>query len=223
MNNKLIWFKDEISIADELLSLAKNLTEDFLNYHKDFDSDFSKGVSYENDYIKDPLNKKAAWKVDALRYTYPHQNIDLKLFEDATMQEKFPTAAALTKKYAEHCLISSYSVLESRSSIGRHSDMENRERTYVRVHIPLIVPTGDIFLEVDNVEIDWSDIFAFDTELLHSAHNFTDYRRLVYILDISRKFLGIPPELPWSQEIEQQAQPFVRGTKPRALHSHQLV
>ena len=217
-----IWLKDEISIADELLSLAPNLTKEFLNYHADFDGEFSKGVSYENDYIKDPLNKKAAWKVDALRYAYPNQNIDLRLFEEVHMQEKFPTAAALTKKYSDHCLISSYSVLESQSSIGRHSDMENRERIYVRIHIPLIVPDGDIFLEVDNVEVDWTDLFAFDSELLHGAYNFSDRRRLVYILDISRKFLGIPPAEPWSYEFEQQALPFVRGTKPQALHKHQL-
>ena len=213
-----IWLKSEISISDELLALAPQLTKEYLAYHSDFTTTFVKGVSYENDYIKDPLNKKAAWKVDALRYAYPNQNIDLRLFEEAHMQEKFPTAAALTKKYAEHCLISSYSVLESQSSIGRHSDMENRERTYVRIHIPLIVPEGDIFLEVDNQEVDWTDIFAFDSELVHSAYNFSDYRRLVYILDISREFLGIPIGEPWSHELEQQAMPFVRGTKPKLLH-----
>jgi hypothetical protein len=218
MANQAIWLKSEIRIADELLSLASNLTDDYLKYHSDFKTTFSKGVSYENDYIKDPLNKKAAWKVDALRYTYPNQEIDLRLFEEIHMQEKFPTAAALTKKYSEHCLISSYSVLESQSSIGRHTDMENRDRTYVRIHIPLIVPEGDIFLEVDNIEIDWSDIFAFDSELPHSAYNFSNHRRLVYILDISRKFLGIPPGDPWSQELEQQALPFVRGTKSKLLH-----
>ena len=223
MSFKPIWLKEEISIADELLALSNPLTEEFLNYHADFVGEFSKGVSYENDYIKDPLNKKAAWKVDALRYTYPDQGIDLRLFEDTAMQEKFPTAAKLTNKYADHCLISSYSVLESQSSIGRHSDMENRNRSYVRIHIPLIVPTGDIFLEVDNVEIDWTDLFAFDSELLHSAYNFSDYRRLVYILDISREFLNIPPADSWSLEVEAQTLPFVRGTQPKLLHTHQLV
>jgi aspartyl/asparaginyl beta-hydroxylase (cupin superfamily) len=76
--------------------------------------------------------------------------------------------------------------------ITRHVDIENYLRKTVRIHIPLIIPEGDVYLEVRGVELDWSNLFAFDNGDWHSAYNKTEKRRLVYIIDISRSFLGIP-------------------------------
>jgi hypothetical protein len=47
---KSIWLRKEISIADELLSLAPKLTQEFLAYHTDFiEGNFSKVVPYINE------------------------------------------------------------------------------------------------------------------------------------------------------------------------------
>ena len=43
---KYFWPKEDIHIADELLSLVPNLRDEFLAHHKDFDTTFKGGVPY---------------------------------------------------------------------------------------------------------------------------------------------------------------------------------
>jgi len=223
---KQYWLREEIPIADELLSLAPALTKEFLDYHTDFiDGDFAKGEPIKNDYWQpdaDMRNKVDAWKTDPLKYTHPDENVlDIRYNTYPKLKERFPTAVALTEKYGEDCPISLYSILEAESIIKRHTGMENRDNEFLRIHIPLIVPPGDIFFESEGVEIDWSDIWAFDNQLVHSAHNYTPYRRLVYLIDIRRTRLGMEPG-PKYNKYRQHFQPeFVRGAKPKVLHTCQ--
>jgi len=190
---KTVWTRDEISIADELMSLAPKLIEEFLNYHKDFDTTFSKGLSYG---AGNPLaildeNEKAKWKVEGLRYSLPEQRIEHNLFLDETTEKNFPTAAALTKKYHKECGCSGYSILESGGVIKPHVDIENRSRKTIRIHIPLIIPETGCSFDVDGNKLEWNDLFGFDNGVLHSAQNQSDKRRLIYIIDITKAFLGI--------------------------------
>jgi hypothetical protein len=190
---KTTWARSEISIADELMSLAPKLTEEFLNYHKDFDTTFSKGLSYG---AGNPLaildeNEKAKWKVEGLRYSLPEQRIEHNLFLDETVSKNFPTAAALTKKYQKECGCSGYSVLESGGIIKPHVDIENRSHNTIRIHIPLIIPDNGCNFDVQGIKLDWTDLFGFDNGVIHSAQNLSDKRRLIYIIDITRSFLGI--------------------------------
>lgn len=77
---KSIWLRKEISIADELLSLAPKLTEEFLAYHTDFiEGNFSKGVPYINETFdtNDIKSHEHAWKIDGLKYVYKEKNIVL--------------------------------------------------------------------------------------------------------------------------------------------------
>lgn len=225
---KSIWLREELSIADELLELVPALTKEFLDYHTDFiDGDFSKGqvftsttLHYDNaDSLRSHYN---AWKIDPVQYTNPVTGVFKTGVDHPSLVGKFPTAAALTKKWGTDCPISTYSILEKHSSILRHTGMENRSGEFVRIHIPLIVPPGDIFFEVEGVEIDWSDIFAFDNQFVHSAHNYTDQRRLVYLLDLRRTAIGIEPGTPTDLTRYDTVEPFVRGRLPKLYHSCQI-
>jgi hypothetical protein len=220
---KSIWLRKEISIADELLSLAPKLTEEFLAYHTDFiEGNFSKGVPYINETF-DTNNIKShehAWKIDGLKYVYKEKNIILDPFKNNEIKTRFPTAVALTERWGEDCPISTYSILEKNSVIERHTGIENRNGEFLRIHIPLIIPKGDIFLEVEGVEIDWSDLFGFDNQFIHSAYNYTDHRRLVYLIDIRRSAIGIEPGEKTNKKRYKDVPPFVRGQYPKIQHEH---
>lgn len=222
---KAFWLREEISIADELLALAPALTEEFLAYHDTF-ADVNaptKLTPYINPVLDvgRSLNKLDAWMTDSLKYKYPSANLDVKFFDDPEVSKRFPTATALTKKYLNDCLISSYSVITPNSIIYRHTGPENEDGKFLRIHVPLIIPEGDIFFECEGVEIDWTDIWAFDNQLLHSAHNYTNHRRLIYLIDIRRSALGIPDGSVIDLKRQIHLPPFERGKLPKILHKHQ--
>ena len=73
------------------------------------------------------------------------------------------------------------------------SCIENRRKQYVRCHIPLIVPQGDIKFEIErSIIIDWSNVFAFDNQCEHSAWNNSSHRRLVFLIDLHRSIVNWP-------------------------------
>lgn len=186
-----IWYRNEIIIADELMELVPKLRDEFLEYHKDFDTTFSGGISYAASNPEAILDEheRDVWKVEGLRYSLPEKNIEQNFFLQPKVRMIFPTAAELTQKYISYVGCSGYSVLDAGGVIKSHVDIENRSRKTVRIHIPLIIPKGDVALEVDGIKQDWSDLFAFDNAELHSAYNKTDKRRLIYIIDISKSLL----------------------------------
>lgn len=219
---KAYWLREEIPIADELMSLAPALTKEFLNYHNDFvDGNFAKCKTYVNPAFDSRVvqSRADAWKTDGIKYTYKDANIH-KLHA-SIKKFVFPTAVSLTEKYGDNCPISTYSIIESNAVINRHTGMENRDNEFIRIHIPLIVPEGDIFFECEGAEIDWSDIWAFDNQLVHSAHNYSPYRRLVYLIDIRRTFLGLEVGEKFDPRRQLCVPNFVRGAIPKVLHSHQ--
>ena len=222
---KPYWLREEISIADRLLSFAPALTKEFLAYHDDFiDGDFAKCKPYVNPLWVNPnlvKSKLDAWKKDGVKYTHKDKNVFFNGYTTPEIKERYPTAVALTEEYGNDCVSSSYSILESNSIILRHTGIENRDNEIIRIHIPLLIPPGDIFFEVEGAEIDWSDIFAFDNQLVHSAHNNTPHRRLVYLIDITRSFLGIEPGEKFNVIRQQLQPPFVRGAIPKVLHTCQ--
>jgi len=198
----MIWTKDKISIADELMSLVPKLRDEFLDYHKDFDTTFSKGISYAAANPLTILNEqeKTSWKVEGIRYVCKPQNVEQNLFLDPKISSAFPTATELTKKYINYCGCSGYSILEAGGIIEPHTDIENPLHDTIRIHIPLIIPEGDAELEAEGVKTKWTDLFAFDNGAMHSAYNKTNKRRLIYILDIKRSFLALPN---WGSKISK--------------------
>lgn len=214
---KAIFRRHELPMADYLMSFKDNLTKEFLDYHQDFiEGDFVKGVPYWNPIVDVDSIKtnKASWKVSAIKYNFAPANakseIDYSIITEE-IKNRFPTAVKLTEEFGEDCPISTYSILEANSVIKRHTGIENRTGEFIRIHIPLIVPPGDIFFEVNGEEINWSDIFAFDNQIVHSAYNTTPYRRLVYMIDIRRSRLGLPPGQYYNPLAEHHAKPFIRN------------
>jgi hypothetical protein len=221
---KAYWLREEIPIADELLSLAPALTKEFLDYHEDFIvGDFAKCKTYVNPVFDTRVvqSRADAWKTDAVKYTHKQANISQNMFQKSGVRERFPTAVALTEKYGDDCPISTYTIIESNAVIERHTGIENRDNEFIRIHIPLIVPEGDIFFECEGAEIDWTDIWAFDNQLVHSAHNYSPYRRLVYLIDIRRTLLGLEVGEKYDPRRQLQVPLFTRGVIPKVLHSHQ--
>ncbi len=212
-----IFRRHELAIADYLMSFKEDLTKEFLAYHTDFiDGNFEKGIPYWNPVVDVDSIKtnKASWKISNVKYNFAPANAkfekDHSIITDE-IKQRFPTAVKLTEEFGDDCPISNYSILEANSVIRRHTGIENRTGEYIRIHIPLIVPPGEIFFEVNGEEIDWSDIFAFDNQQVHSAYNNTPYRRLVYLIDIRRSRVGLPPGQYYNPLKEHYAKPFIRN------------
>ena len=108
-------------------------------------------------------------------------------------RDRLPVLKSIIDKYQEHINVITYSMIAPNSVVLRHTGHENVLGNFLRLHFPLHIPEGDIFLEVNDEEIQFSEApFAFNNQIVHSAHNRTGKHRLVMILDLYRPFLGIP-------------------------------
>lgn len=141
--HKKIYTKEDIPIADYLMSFKDALTQEFLEYHNDFVAGaFQKGELSQFIYpLGSVLSNPGAWKTTKVKYHFAHIQDDML---DET-SKFFPTSKRLTQEFGEDCPISFYSILEARSIIRRHTGPENRDGKFIRIHIPLIVPEGAIF------------------------------------------------------------------------------
>jgi hypothetical protein len=207
---KNFWLREEITIADELHAAIPDLTKEFLEHH----TDFINGNFIDSRTWTDP-----SWRVTGVKYDNPYNGHYQNKIEE--VKAKYPTAVKLTEKFNQHCGVSTYSSIEPQSIIARHIDQENKANLFVSIHVPLIVPSGDLFLESEGVEIDWSDIFALDNQLIHSVHNYTNQRRLVYIINLTRKFLGLEDGIVYDADRGVNTPEFVRGALPKFLHKNQ--
>lgn len=159
--------------------------------------------------------RPGGWKNVEFKYHDPFNHIHWDIDPDYATKN-FPTAYSLVKEYWDDCPIASYSYLAPQSIIHRHTGPENRTGEYIRIHIPLIIPPGDVFFEVDGEERQWDDIFAFDNQLAHSAHNLTDEHRLIFLIDIRRSRIGLPPGQLFNKDRQLYAllhRPFIRKPK----------
>jgi hypothetical protein len=132
------------------------------------------------------------WKIKNFKYS--NENTGIYFIEkDPDIVKKYPTAMKLIDEYGEDCLFAAYSLLGPDSKINRHTDPENRNGEFIRIHIPLIVPKGKVYFEVLGEIVTWDDIFAFNNQFVHSAHNNTPDWRLCFVIDIRRSRIGLPP------------------------------
>lgn len=194
LHSQPIYRRHEIPLVDYLMTFKDALTEEFLKFHDNWfnQNEDVKGLVLTrpagrnvDNYLSDPN----AWKSSWIRYEYTPGG---KVLNNDNTIWTFPTAHKIMKEYDGQLGIVMYSVLEANSIISRHTGPENRTGEYLRIHLPLIVPDGDIFLEVNGEEIDWSEPFGFNNQYIHSAHNYSSERRLVFLIDIKRSFLGLP-------------------------------
>lgn len=216
---KAIWKREEIPIGDYLMSKQDNLLREFLNGysslqeaaedigHPTFDrpdhntapSTYTNLVQTRSPESRFFRPKLDSWRGVALKYTLidKKNNIKREVSEDHEFAKRFPTAYNLIKEFGDDCPIAEYSILAPNTSIFRHTGPENREGKFIRIHIPLVIPPGDVFLEVDSEEVQWTDLFGFNNQFMHSAYNLTDQWRMIFLIDIERTRAGLEPGEPY--------------------------
>lgn len=213
--------KDFAPVSDYLMSFQEDLTRDFLKGYNTLEEAvkakrligaFDDRHELDNMDISELVLNNAksdlkAWKVFPFRYEHK------RVGREDTYTERIkshPTAFKLMHKFKGDVAIASYSVIEPHSVIERHTGPENRDGEYLRIHIPLIIPKGDVFFECLGEVITWDDIWGFNNQLIHSAHNYTDEYRLVFFIDLRRTAIGLEPGEPFDEKWQIHAKPFVR-------------
>lgn len=230
---QLIWYRHEVPVFEELLKYRQGLIDDFMKGYSTLEEavlaqseNTVSPANYDNDTMdqaegmlvsRDPQTLKwstdfEAWKSVGIRNLIRTQgNIvadDIIPEEDA---KRYPTAMNLLNTYYKDFFGLVYSAIGPMSILHRHVGPENTDGEYVRIHLPLIVPEGDIFLEVQGQEVTWDDIFAFNNQYLHSAHNYSNEWRLIMIIDLSREACGLPPGRCFTEGGQEREKPFIRG------------
>jgi len=160
------------------------------------DNSLLKGQSTKGKYNND------AWRVLVMKYYNPNvvanervqkRMLSIKQKQDGYNPDAFPTMKGIAEHYGDICPIIEYSILPAQTIIERHTGQENAEGQNIRIHIPLIVPEGDLFLEAQGEEVDWQHPWGFNNQYIHSAHNNTDEHRLIMLIDLKRTYCGLPP------------------------------
>jgi hypothetical protein len=232
-DTKIYWRRHELSIGDYLKSHQDGLREDFMrgfatleeaakaqteHVMKPWRIKDRKDRGMPDHQIESPVTTNGetnlqAWRATPFRYER-HDYMDLSYTAPESMKERYPTAFKLIEEYGDNCPIANYTVLAPNSVLERHTGVENRNGEFIRIHIPLIIPEGDVFFEAGGEEIDWSDIWGFNNQIAHSAHNYTNEWRLLFLIDIRRTFIGLEPSPPYDIKNESNYMtPFVRKPK----------
>jgi hypothetical protein len=211
---KNIYRGKEFKFYNELMSLRQELTDDFLRMHPNFSESMGDSNTYGSNLAKQFTNYRATIiKYDTKQMKVAHPDLSgTDQWQDNT-PENFPTAYKLFEQFPR-CYLALYAVMMPHSVIKRHTGVENRDGSYIRVHLPLIVPDGDIGFEVAGEQVDWSDLFAFNNQRVHSAWNNTNHPRLVMLFDFPRDICDLPPGIPWTYELDQNTPRFPKGEKP---------
>lgn len=99
-----------------------------------------------------------------------------------------------------------FSILGPHKRIPLHS---GPLKGLIRVHIPLLVPEGECWIEVGGVRCDWTEgeSLIFDDTYLHRVLNGTDHDRVVIFIDVIR-----PMPWPWLDRLNR----WVLGTMTRS-------
>ena len=229
---KVYWRRNEISVADYLMSHQDDLRNDFM---RGFNTLQEAAAAQTNpvmnierimDRVKRGLPLKDAqecvttnntanynaWRAMSLRYER-HDYKDISYTAPESFKERYPTAYKLITEYGDDCPIANYSVISPNSVIQRHTGVENRNGEFIRIHIPLIIPEGDVFFEANGEEMVWDDIWAFNNQIAHSAHNYTNEYRLIFMIDLRRTSIGMEAGEPYDSKYEStNMPPFVRKT-----------
>lgn len=227
---RAFWRGNELPIADLLRSYQTALRDDFM---KGFDTleeavksrlkpqaAVVDGRTYDNTPMLTKTVNPATgeyepdasgWQVGPLKYERHDDVMDFSFSISEEEGKAWPTAYSLIKHFGDDCQCSAYSVLTPNSKIDRHTGPENRTGEFIRIHIPLIIPEGDVYLEALDEEVTWEDVWGFNNQLAHSAHNNTNEYRLVFLIDLRRTAIGLDAGVPYDPAFGAEVVgPFVR-------------
>lgn len=208
---KNIYRGKEVIHYDYLMSLREDLIKDFFKQHPDFNG--------QNFWPTTALTIPNSWGMSLLKYNHVNEigKLDKKDTAEQRMslikhneenKVKYPTAYnKIIDHWGDDCQVAAYLTLHPGAVLQRHTDDENRESKYIRIHIPLIIPDGDVGMEIYGEEIRWDDLFAFDNQKIHSVWNFTDKPRLIFLLNLSRSICDMPPTEPWDKQRDELDSP----------------
>lgn len=209
---KNIYRSKEIKFYDFLMSHQQGLRNDFLRNNPTWIS-VQNAVDYEIEGAGGPLqlNSESISKKDGWNRLGFISHLDNKVRD--YQRERYPTAFKIIDNFGPDCTLASYSTFEPGNILSRHTGPENRTAKNIRIHIPLIIPEGDVGFEVHGEEIQWDDLWAFNNQKTHSAWNLTNERRLVFIVDLTRSICDMPPAPEWFPGCNDDAPAFPKTQK----------
>lgn len=90
---------------------------------------------------------------------------------------------------SHHLLGIWFSAILPNGTIQWHTDMYDSNNNYIRVHLPLIVPEGDLGITIDTTTYKWhkGQVLCFDPFVMHTAWNKTSQLRLNINFNYSRQ------------------------------------
>jgi len=192
LTEKYIYYAEDLPFSDQFRQLIPKLRKEFLDHYAQLELPLPDGTNVSSQYHL--TQAKNGWRSRGIKYNGNWED------GEEIIKEQFPTAHKLVSTFGTDCPLASYSVLMAGGNIGLHNgDKENYDSTYLRVHIPLIVPDTNpnvIGLEVMGEKVGWNDVWAFMNTGLHTAWNKSDQHRLVFIIDIHKGILGLKPYKP---------------------------
>lgn len=82
-------------------------------------------------------------------------------------------------------IFAGFSIFEPGAELDYH---KANSRVFLRMHLGLVVPQGDVRLQIEDQELSWEEgkVLIFDDFYPHLAWNRTDQRRVVLIVDFLR-------------------------------------
>jgi len=232
---KKIWRGNEIPIADYLMSYQEALRAEFMGKHTTVEdavnayavdnldlrmygltieeSTGMQGILSKNTDSGNFEFNMSGWKGVHFKYSRHDEfiDVDLERKDSERISKRYPVAYGLMKEFGEKCCIANYSILAPQTILNRHTGPENRDGKYIRIHIPLIIPEGDVFLEASGEEVTWDDIWGFNNQHAHSAYNYTDEWRVIFMIDLDMAHIGMTPCAPFDPIIDLSGKPFIRG------------
>lgn len=127
------------------------------------------------------------WKVS------PHRNMGYRIYPETAVL--YPVAWELLLNFNDQVWGAGYSCIEAHAEIKTHKDRDNRGGT-VRIHIPLVIPEGDIGIQVNDVKATWNEdtLFIFDNSQPHSVWNNTDENRIIFLFDLPKEYCLVKHE-----------------------------
>jgi len=187
----------EFKFTDYFNSKKQGLIDDFLRANKNFFS--NDRTIYQTDLTSDTA---PVYKNGGISTNNGWKNISLGANQDSTRvteesRDMFPTAFEIMDNFGLNKRLVAYIVMEPMTILKRHTGLENRDAKFIRIHVPLIIPEGDIGFEVSGEEIFWTDVFAFNNQKPHSVWNLTNERRVVFLIDLTREICELPPAPVW--------------------------
>ncbi len=142
-----------------------------------------------NHYSSSGENSGASWTVFPLCYTFPANDVTQRKFIDKTCAF-VPATTALLQEIGPSLRTALFSRLDPNTKLGTHTGWSDLANHVIRVHIPLIVPQGDVCgtwvdgcVETQNVGL----VVSFDDSKVHRAFNYSETEeRIVLIVDLER-------------------------------------